>query len=292
MCLCSARSSGLARNLALRQQLAVLEHKSKRPRLRKRDRVFWVLLKRIWPNWRSVLIIRQPETVVRWHQRGFKLSWRWKSRRKSGRPKIDAKIRVLIRRMSRENPPCGTPRIQSELALLGYVVAKATIDKYKVQTHKPPSQTWRGFLDNHFTDIVAIDFLTVPTGTFRILFVFIVLQHDRRKVVDFSVTTNPTAAWTAQQMIEAFPDNTAPRFLIRDQDSIYGETFCHRIKNMGIEEVVTAPRSPWQNARVEKIHGSIRRERLNHVVVLTERHLRGICAITLITTTNRGLTFR
>ena len=162
--------------LALRQQLSILEHKSKRPRLRNRDRIFWAWLSRLWSNWRSVLVIVQPETVVRWHQLGFKLYWRWKSRsRKPGRPKIEEEIRKLIRRMSRENPLWGTPRIQSELALVGYVVAASTIDKYRIRPRKPPSQTWRTFLDNHAKDIVAVDFFTVPTATFRILFCFI---HD------------------------------------------------------------------------------------------------------------------
>ncbi len=261
-------------NLALRQQLAVLEQKSKRPRLRNRDRIFWAWLSRFWSNWRSVLLIVQPETVVRWHQQGFRLYWRWKSRcRKPGRPKIDEKIRKLIRGMSLENPLWGTPRIISELQLLGYEASKATVDKYKVRHRKPPSQKWKTFLDNHVHDIVAIDFVTVPTATFRILFCFVVLRHHRRTVVHFNVTANPTAQWTAQQMIEAFPEQTSPRFLIRDRDSIYGEFFRQRIKNMGIEEVVTAYRSPWQSPYVERIIGSIRRECLDHFIVLNERHV-------------------
>ncbi len=268
-----------AENLALRKQLAILEHKSKRPRLRKRDRIFWTWLSRLWSNWRSVLVIVQPETVVRWHQQGFRLYWRWKSRAgKVGRPRVDAEIRKLIRRMSRHNPLWGTPRIQSELQLLGYEASKATVDKYRIRHHKPPSQTWRTFLDNHVRDIVAVDFFTVPTATFRILFCFVVLRHDRRFVVHFNVTANPTAAWTAQQMIEAFPEQAVPRFLIRDRDSIYGEFFRQRIMNMGIEEVVTAPRSPWQNPYVERLIGSIRRECLNHIIVLNEAHVRRILA--------------
>ena len=268
-----------AENLALRQQLAILEHNSKRPRLRKPDRIFWAWLSRLWPNWRSALLIVQPETVVRWHQQGFKLYWRWKSRsRKPGRPKIDAEIRKLIRRMSLENPFWGTPRIQSELRLLGYEASKATVDKYKVRRRKPPSQTWRTFLDNHVRDIVAVDFFTVPTATFRILFCFIVLRHDRRVVVHFNVTANPTGQWTAQQVVEAFPEETAPRFLIHDRDSIYGEFFRQRIEHMGIEQVVTAYRSPWQNPYVERLIGSIRRECLNHVIVLNEAHVRRILA--------------
>ncbi len=266
-----------AENLALRQQLAVLHNKSKRPRLRKRDRIFWAVLSRIWSNWRSCLVIVQPETVVRWHQQGFRLYWRWKSRsRMPGRPKIDAEIRKLIRRMSSENPLWGTPRIRSELRLLGFEASKASVDKCRIRHRKPPSQTWRTFLDNHVRDIVAVDFFTVPTATFRILFCFIVLRHDRRMVVHSNVTTNPTARWTAQQIVEAFPEETTPRFLLRDRDSIYGEFFRQRVKHMGIEEVVTAPRSPWQNPYVERIIGSIRRECLDHCIVLNERHLRRI----------------
>ncbi len=212
-------------NLALRQQLASLKHKTKRPRLRKRDRIFWALLSRIWLNWRSALLIVQPETVVRWHRRGFKLFWRWKSRSEPGRPKIELEIRKLIRRMSRENPIWGVPRIQSELALSGHSVSEATVRKYRIRHRKPPSQTWRNFLHNNARDIVAIDFFTVPTATFRILCAFVVLRQDRRHVVHFYVTAHPTAEWTAQQMVEAFPDDTAPRFLIRDRDGIYGSVF-------------------------------------------------------------------
>ncbi len=270
------RSELALENLALRQQLAILEHKSKRPCLRKHDRIFWVCLKRIWPNWRSALVIVQPDTVVRWHQLGFKLFWRLKSRGKSGRPRIEAEIRQLIRRMSRENTGWGVPRIQSELALLGHVVSEATVRKYRIQHRKPPSQSWRTFLDNHLTDIVAIDFFTVPTATFRVLSAFVVLRHDRRRIVHFNVTSHPTAAWTEQQIVEAFPEETTPRFLIRDRDGIYGKYFHQRVRGMGIEEVVTSRRSPWQNPYCERVIGSIRRDCLNHVIVLNERHLRRI----------------
>ena len=271
------RTELAAENLALRQQLAALHHKSKRPRLRKRDRIFWTILSRIWRNWRSALLFVQPDTVVRWHRQGFKLFWRWKSRTTGvGRPKIEAEIRSLIRRMSRENTNWGVPRIQSELSLLGHTVSEATVRKYRIRHRNPPSQTWRTFLDNHLTDIVALDFFTVPTATFRVLFAFVVLRHDRRHVIHFNVTANPTAAWTAQQIVEAFPDDTAPRFLIRDRDGIYGDIFQRRVRNMDIEEVVTAPRSPWQNPYAERLIGSIRRDCLNHVIVLNERHLKRI----------------
>ncbi len=266
-----------AENLALRQQLAVLEQGAKRPRLRNRDRIFWAWLSWLWPNWRSVLLIVQPATVIRWHKQGFRLYWRRKSRSgKPGRPKIATEVRKLIRRMSWENPTWGTPRIRSELRFLGYEVSKATVDKYRVRHRKPPSQSWRTFLDNHVRDIVAVDFFTVPTAMFRLLFCFIVLRHHRRMVVHFNVTAHPTAKWTAQQVIEAFPEDQAPRFLIRDRDSIYGGFFRQRVKHMGIEEVVIAPRSPWQNPYVERLNGSIRRECLAHVIVINEAHLRRI----------------
>jgi len=264
------------RKLALRQQLAILREKTKRPSLRQSDRIFWAILSRIWKNWRSALLIVQPDTVIRWHRRGFKIFWRWKSRAKRGRPPIELEIRKLIRRMSRENPLWGTPRIQSELALLGYVVADSTIDKYRIRPKKPPSQTWRTFLDNHIKDIVAVDFFTVPTATFRILFTFVVLRHDRRRVVHFNVTAHPTAKWTAQQIVEAFPFYEVPRFLIRDRDGIYGYAFRKRVENMGIEEIMIAPHSPWQNPYIERTVGSIKRECLDHVIVLNERHLRRI----------------
>ena len=241
------RAAAAVENLALRQQVAVFKQSVKRPKLRPRDRVFWVVLSRLWPNWRSALAIVQPETVIRWHQQGFKRYWRWKSRAgKPGRPPIERKIRDLIRRMSRENPTWGAPRIVSELALLGHDVVKATVAKYMVRTRKPPSQTWRTFLDNHVPDIAACDFFTVPALTFRVLYVFIVLRHDRRQVVHFNVTTNPYAEWTAQQIINAFPYEEAPGFLIRDRDGIYGDYFKERMEGMGIDEVPIAPRSPWQ----------------------------------------------
>ena len=193
-------------NLALRQQLAVCKQSVKRPKLRPRDRIFSVCLSRLWSHWQSVLIIVQPETVIRWHRQGFKLYWRWKSRRrKPGCPPIEREIRGLIRRVSRENPTWGAPRIVSELALLGHDVAQQTVAKYMVRTRKPPSQTWRTFLDNHVPDIAACDFFTIPTMTFRVLYVFLVLRHDRRQVVHFNVTANPYAQWTAQQIINAFP---------------------------------------------------------------------------------------
>ena len=263
-----------AENLALRQQLSVLAHSVKRPKLRPRDRRFWVWLSRLWPDWRSVLRIVQPDTVTKWHKMGFKLYWRWKSKpRKAGRPPIEKDIRDLIRRMACENPLWGAPHILSELRLLGYDVAQATVAKYMPKTHKPPSQTWRTFLDNHIRDIVSIDFFTVPTLTLRVLYGFLVLRHDQRVVVHFNVTEHPTVQWVAQQIVEAFPFDESPRYLLRDRDNIYGAHFQQRGRNMGIEEVVIAPRSPWQNPYAERMIGTLRRELLDHVIVLNEAHL-------------------
>ena len=189
----------------------------------------------------SGLIIVKPETVIHWHPQGFKLYWRWKSSDpKEGRPAIEPEVRALIRRMSQENATWGAPRIQSELRLLGHDVAESTVAKYMTRHPKPPSQTWRTSLDNHVSDLAAIDFFTVPTATFRVLFCFVVLRHDRRRVIHFNVTDHPTARWAAQQIVEAFSFDEAPRYLIRDRDGVYGQYFRDRIKGMGIEEVPTA----------------------------------------------------
>jgi len=263
--------------LALRHQLVVLRRTVQRPQIQNRDRRFWIVVSRIWNDWQKALIIVKPETVIKWHRQGFTLYWRWKSRaRQTGRPKLDKEIRDLIRRISDENPLWGVPRIQSELRLLGYEVAESTVAKYRVRNSKPPSQTWKNFLENHVKEINSIDFFTVPTITFRILFCFVVLRHDRRQVVHFNVTTHPTAIWTGQQVIQAFPEDTAPRYLLRDQDKIYGADFTDRVRAMGIQEVRAAPASPWQRAFVERLIGSIRRECLDHVIVLDGDHLRRI----------------
>jgi putative transposase len=264
-------------NLALRQQLAILERKRGRPRLTAGDRLFWVTLSKVWEQWSDVLIIVKPETVVRWHQQGFRLHWTRKSRhRRPGRPTIDPKVKALIITMAESNSTWGAPRVHGELLKLGIDISQRTVGRLMPKRRKPPSQTWRAFLDNHVKDLVSIDFCVVPTATFRILFVLVILAHDRRRVVHFNVTEHPTAEWTGLQIVQAFPWDEAPRYLLRDRDGVYGARFSRRIAGMGIEEVITAPRSPWQNPYVERIMGSIRRECLDHVVVLGERHLRRI----------------
>jgi len=264
-------------NLALRQQLAMLRQSVKRPRVSHADRVFWVLFSKYVDGWRAMLHALHPDTVVRWHRKGFRRYWHWKSRRRHpGRPRIDAALRKLIRQMESANTGWGAPRIHGELRKLGIEVSQATVSKYMKHPRKPPSQTWRTFLANHANCLVAIDFFTVPTATFRILYVFIVLSHDRRQVVHFNVTEHPTTQWTAQQIVEAFPFDTAPGYLLRDRDCIYGEVVWRRIKSLGIEDVLTAPRSPWQNSFIERVIGSIRRDCLDHVIVFNEQHLRRI----------------
>jgi hypothetical protein len=210
--------------LALRHQLAVLHRQApRRPRLGRADRLLWVLLSKIWPNWRRALQIVTPDTVVRWHRRGFALFWRWRSRpRRPGRPAVAADVRALIRQMHAANPLWGAPRIHGELQKLGLTVSQTTVAKYLGPRDGPPSPTWRTFLTNHVFQLASIDFFTVPTATFRVLFVFVVLSHDRRRIVHVNVTAHPTAAWTAQQLREAWPWNTAPQFVIRDRDTIYG----------------------------------------------------------------------
>ena len=263
--------------LTLRQQLVILKREKSRPTLVAADRMFWVFLSQIWAGWRDALVIVTPKTVIRWHRAAFRLFWTMKSRRKRrGRQPVAREVRNLIRRMSEENTSWGAPRIHGELLKLGIKVSQASVSKYMVHHSRPPSQTWRTFLDNHVGSLASIDFFVVPTAMFAVLFVFVVLRHERRRIVHFGITAHPRAAWVAQQIREAFPWDTAPRYLIRDRDGVYGADVCTTVKAMGIEEVVTAPCSPWQNPYAERVIGSIRRECLDHVIVLNERHLRRI----------------
>ena len=270
-------------NVALRHQIGVLQRSAKkRPRLSAADRFLWVCLSRVWRRWRSALVIVTPDTVVAWHRKGFRMFWTWKIRRgKPGRPAVPREVRDLIRRMSRENPLWGAPRIHGELLKLGIDIGETSVSKYLVRSRKPPSQTWRTFLENHVSSLVSIDFFTVPTFRFQVLYVFLVLAHERRRILHFAVTAHPTAEWTAQQLREAFPWESAPRYLLRDRDRVFGDDFAEQVKAMGIKQVLSAPRSPWQRAYVERLIGTIRRECLDHVIVFNDRslcnHLRVFC---------------
>ncbi|MBU0608421.1 MAG: integrase core domain-containing protein [Armatimonadetes bacterium] len=263
--------------LALRHQLTVYQRTSTKPRLKPTDGLVGVGLSQVWSGWREALVFVQPATVIRWQRRRFREHWTRLSRRgKSGRPATAPEIIQLIRRMSQANLGWGAPRILGELEKLGIVVAKSTVRKYMLRRRRPPSPTWRAFLSNHAKDLVAIDFFVVPTIGFKVLFVLVVLRHHRRQVVHFNVTEHPTAQWTAQQIVEAFPWADVPRYLLRDRDGVYGKHFRNRVRAMGIEEVMTAPQSPWQNPYAERLIGSIRRECLDHIVVFNEDHLRHV----------------
>src|SRR3989475_2349828 len=277
--LCGGHRQLALKNLALRHQLAVYKRTVTRPRLCRTDRFFWVTLARVWAGWRQPLAIVTPDTVLRWQRRRFREHWtRLSGRPTGGRPPVHAEIKVLVMRMAAANPLWGAPRIHGELLKLGIDVAERTVSRLLPRPRRSPSQTWRTFLANHVRDLVSLDFFTVPTARLRVLFVLVVLAHHRRRVVHFNVTEHPTAHWSAQQSVDAFPNDSAPSYLLRDRDHVYGEQFRHRVKGMRIEEVLTAPHSPWQNPFAERLIGSIRRECLDHVLVFGERHLRRILA--------------
>ena len=261
-------------NLFLRHQLNVaLRRAPQRVRLRAADRALMVWMTRRWPSLLGLSRVVQPDTILRWHRAGFRAYWRWKSRGRPGRPRVSRELRELIQRMSKENSLWGAPRIHGELLKLGFEIAESTVSKYMIRRRGPPSQTWRTFLRNHAEAIAAIDLCVVPTLTFERLFAFLVLGHGRRQLLWYAVTRHPTAEWLAQQILEAFPWNAAPTYLVRDNDRAYGQAFTRRLRTMGIRDRPISQRSPWQNAYVERLIGILRRECLDHVLIYGERHL-------------------
>jgi transposase InsO family protein len=266
-----------AENAALRRQLIVLRRKVRgRVHLTSGDRLFLVQLYRWFPSILKAITIIRPETIIRWHRAGFRRYWRWKSGSLGGRPKIASDLRALIRRMSAENPLWGAARIHGELLKLGFEVAQSSVAKYMVKRRGPPSQGWRRFLRNHAPDIAAMDLFVVPTIGFDLLYGLVIVRLGRRDLVWINVTSHPTADWIARQITEAFPWDKAPRYLIRDRDQIYGAAATCRLRAMGIRDKPIAPGSPWQNAFAERLIGSIRRECVDHIVVLGEKHLRAV----------------
>ncbi len=265
--------------LVLRHQLNVLQQRApRRSHLRWADRALFIWLYRRYPRILDAVTIVRPDTVVRWHRMGYAAYWRWKCRPRGGRPRISKEVRDLIRRISMENPLWGAPRIHGELLKLGIDVAQSTVSIYMVPRQGRPLQTWKSFLRNHVEEIASIDLFVVPTISFRQLSAFLVLGHRRRQLLGFAVTANPTAEWLARQITEAFPWDTAPKYLIRDNDRAFGGAFKARVRAMGIRDRPTSFRSPWQNGYAERLIGSARRECTDHLIVFNAEHLRRILA--------------
>jgi transposase InsO family protein len=284
MLLCSALA-GLFRTrarleaeiLVLRQQINVLRRKSpKRFAFGNFDRLVFVGLYRLVPGIVDALAIIRPETGVRWHRAGFRTFWRWKSRRRGGRPRVPLEIRRLIRDMGLANPLWGAPRIHGERLKLGIDVGQTSVAKYMARRRRGPSQGWRTFLCNHAHGIASMDLFVVPTLSFRLLYGLLVLRHCRRRIMWLGMTANPTAELISRQLTESCGWEAAPEYIVRDRDCTYGKAYVRRVRAMGIRDRPTAPRSPWQNAYAERLIGSIRRDLLDHVVVLGERHLRQV----------------
>src|SRR6516165_4499542 len=264
-------------NLFLRHQLNIaLRLAPHRPHLRRSDRALLVWMTWLMPSLVDLAQVVQPETILRWHRTGFRAYWRLKSRGQTGRPKIDRELCDLIRRMSKENPLWGAPRIHGELLKLGFALAESTVSKYMVKRRGPPSQGWRTFLRNHADAIAAIDLCVVPTLTFERLFAFLVVGHGRRQLLWFEVTRHPTAEWLARQITESSPWASAPAYLVRDNDRAYGHVFTERIRAMGIRDRPISPGSPWQNPYVERLIGTVRRECLDRMLIFGEAHLRRV----------------
>jgi putative transposase len=278
----SSREDLILENLALRQQLVALHAKRPRHRLTALHKLFWVVLRRLWAGWKAPLIVVTPRTVVGWHRAGFRLYWKWLSqaRQMGGRKRVSQEIRALIFRMVAENPTWVAPRIHGELLKLGFNVSETTVSRWLRRAPKSPDvgKRWLTFLRNHREAIAAMDFFTVPTLTFGVLYCFFVIGHDRRKILRFNITRNPNALWIVQQMREAWPYAPAHRFLLFDRDSKFGTDVISSAKDMGSQPVRTAFRSPWQNGVAERWVGSCRRDLLDHVIVLNERHLKRLMA--------------
>jgi putative transposase len=264
--------------LALRHQVAVLKRKRPRPPLSPLDRLFWTVVRNTWSRWRDALVIVQPETVVGWHRASFRLYWRWKSRKRGGRPKITPELRSLIRRLAQENTDWGAPKIHGELQKLGFVLSERTVARYlsQIQRRGDAAKKWSAFLHNHRDAIAAFDFFTVPTATFRILYCFFVIEHERCRILHFNITRHPSADWVVQQLREAFPEATPYRYAILDHDSIFNDDVIAFLEATGLNAKRTSIRAPWQNGTAERWIGSCRREILDHVIPVNEEHLRRV----------------
>jgi transposase InsO family protein len=265
-------------NALVRHQLAVLTRPArKRPRLRGRDKLVWTVARRSCHKWRRHLVVVRPETVVAWHRRGWRLFWWCRSRCPVGRPRLSAGVREPIATMARDNPRWGTERIRGELLKPGIVVSSRSIRRYRWRgPDRPPSQSWRTFLQNHRPSIWAADLLPVQTLTFRTLYVLLLVAHGRRELVHTAVTAHPTAAWVWRQLINPTPWGRTPAYLVRDRDAVYGADFARKAAGLGIRTVLTPVRAPRANAVAERLVGTLRRECLDHLIVVNEAHLRAV----------------
>lgn len=264
-------------NVYLKKQLEILNRSYPKPKIKNSDRLFLIALKTLLCNWKNCLFIVKPETVIQWHKKGFKLYWRIKSNHKGGRPKIEKELRTLIRQMAFDNPLWGVPRIHGELLKIGFCISQSTVLRYMPKGNgRTTGQRWKTFLKNHSRKIISVDFFTVATVNFKIVYVLVFLEHSRRKIIHFNITSNPTSLWTAQQLRNSLLDRENPKYIIRDRDCIFGNYFNESTSNFGIKQIVTSYRSPWQNGYVERVIGSIRRECLDHLIIINENHLRNV----------------
>jgi putative transposase len=272
------RGNLVLENLVLRQQLAVLKRRHPRPSLGLFDKLFWVATRHFWSGWKQALIVVTPETVVRWHRTGFRLYWRLISRvrRQVGRKGTPKEVRELIFQMVAENPTWGAPRIHGELLMLGFELSERTISRWMKRAPRDPDRAkrWLTFLRNHREAIAAMDFFTVPTITFGVLYCFFVIRHDRRRILHVNVTKHPTSAWITQQLREAFPFESSLKYLIFDRDRKFGFEVIAAVKATRIIPKRTSFRSPWQNDIAERWVGSCRQDLLDQIVALNERHMK------------------
>ena len=262
----------------LTKQLEIYQRTDPKLKIKKTDRMFFILIMNLLSNWKERIFIVKPNTIIKWHREGFRIYWKWKSKPKGGRPKLSREVINLIKQMANDNPSWGASRIHGELLKLGFDVSESIVQRYIPKRKKRrDGQNWKTFLKNHSKEIISIDFLTVPTVNFKLLHVLVVLEHHRRKLLFFNVTRNPTAEWSLQQIRNMLMDyNIQPKYLIRDRDMKYGTMFGDKKNRFGVDEIVTSYRSPWQNGYVERVIGSIRRECLDHLIILNENHLRKI----------------
>jgi len=259
----------------LRKQLEILNRTTKKAQITSWDKLFFSTIISLFKNWKESLIIIKPETIIRWHRKKFYKHLLGKIKQDAGRPRASKEVIKLIKQIANDNPMWGVPRIHGELLKLGYDISQATVWRYVPKKNGSSNgQRWKTFLKNHASEIISIDYFSVPTINFKILHVLVFLSHHRRKIIHFNVTSNPTSEWASQQLRNAFHDSDIPKYLIRDRDSRFGNLFKNSVSDFGINEIVTAYRSPWQNGYCERVIGSIRREFLDHVIVINENHLR------------------